>query len=150
MTRTAVMLSVMLSAAIAGYAAGASARPAAAASQHAQQPPHAALLTGAYWSRLTPAAKQAYLSGFIAGAAAEQARAVAESEGKGGDSAAVSSAAIERLRTTRALRFRFTPAVYSAQVDDFYWWSNHADTPIVDAMIFFNTEMLKQQAHDNP
>ena len=107
--------------------------------------PPAALLTGEYWSRLTPAERQAYLSGFVAGAAAEQVRGEATAAGRGDDSAAVSSGAVSALRERRALRFPFAPSVYSAQVDDFYWWSNHRDTPIVDAMVFFNGEMLKQQ-----
>jgi len=112
--------------------------------------PPAALLTGEYWSRLTPAERQAYLSGFVAGAAAEQARSEATAAGRGDDSAAVSSGAVAALRERRALRFPFAPSVYSAQVDDFYWWSNHRDTPIVDAMIFFNREMLKQQQGAQP
>ena len=116
------------------------------ASNDAQRPePHAALQAGAYWSKLSPSERQAYLTGFLAGAAAEQARARAEQAGRLGDSAAVSSGAIDALRSARALHFRFAPHVYSAQVDDFYWNNDHAATPIVDAMIFFNREMLKQQ-----
>jgi hypothetical protein len=113
--------------------------PAAAAE------PHATMQSGAYWTKLSPAERQIYLTGFLAGAAAEQARARAEQSGRAGDSAAVSSGAVETLRRDRALHFRFAPAVYSAQVDDFYWNGSHAATPIVDAMIFFNGEMLKQQ-----
>ncbi|HET7458936.1 MAG TPA: hypothetical protein VFJ74_14900 [Gemmatimonadaceae bacterium] len=116
-----------------------SSSPAAAAE------PHATMQSGAYWTKLSPAERQIYLTGFLAGAAAEQARARAEQSGRAGDSAAVSSGAVEMLRRDRALHFRFAPAVYSAQVDDFYWNGSHAATPIVDAMIFFNGEMLKQQ-----
>lgn len=107
--------------------------------------PHATLQAGAYWSKLSPAERQVYLTGFLAGAAAEQARARAEQAGRAGDSAAVSSGAIDALRNSRALHFRFAPHVYSAQVDDFYTKSDRAATPIVDALIFFNGEMLKQQ-----
>src|SRR5689334_12015274 len=105
---------------------------ASAASARGTFAPPAALLTGEYWSRLTPGERQAYLSGFVAGAAAEQARDEAVAAGRGDDSAAVSSGAVAALRERRALRFPFAPSVYSAQVDDFYWWSNHRDTPIVD------------------
>ena len=112
--------------------------------------PPAPLLTGEYWARLTPAERQVYLSGFVAGAAAEQARSVASAAGRESDSAAVSSGAIADLRARHSLHFPFAPSVYSAQVDDFYWWSNHRDTPIVDAMIFFNREMLKQRANMKP
>jgi hypothetical protein len=122
---------------------------AAAAAAGTFAPP-AVLLTGEYWSRLTPAERQAYLSGFVAGAAAEQARAAAESAGRGADSAASSSGAIAALRERKALHYPFAPSVYSAQIDDFYWWSNHRETPIVDAMIFFNGEMLKQREQTRP
>jgi len=112
--------------------------------------PPAPLLTGEYWAGLTPAERQVYLSGFVAGAAAEQARAVANAAGRESDSAAVSSGAVADLRARHLLQYPFAPSVYSAQVDDFYWWSNHRDTPIVDAMIFFNREMLKQRASMKP
>lgn len=112
--------------------------------------PPAALLTGEYWSSLTPAERQSYLSGFLAGAAAEQVRGVAVAVGRGGDSTAVSSGAVAALRERRALHFPYAPSVYSAQVDDFYWWKNHRETPIVDAMIFFNGEMLKQRQGAHP
>jgi hypothetical protein len=105
----------------------------------------APLLTGEYWMRLTPAERQIYLNGFLAGAAAEQARAVAAAAGREADSVAVSSGAVVALRAAGTLHFPFAASVYSAQVDDFYWWTNHADTPIVDAMIFFNRQMLAQQ-----
>jgi hypothetical protein len=78
-------------------------------------------LDGAYWARLTPAEKQIYLQGFVAGAAAEQAEAA------GG-------APADSLRNRHALHFAFTPTVYAAQMDDFYWWQNHSTTPIVEAM----------------
>jgi hypothetical protein len=78
-------------------------------------------LDGAYWTRLSPAEKQIYLQGFVAGAAAEQARAA------GGTP-------VDSLRDRHALHFAFSPPVYAAQMDDFYWWQNHTATPIVDAM----------------
>lgn len=77
-------------------------------------------LDGAFWTRLTPGEKRIYLQGFVAGAAAEQ----AEAAGVPADS----------LRERHALHFAFLPPVYAAQMDDFYWWQNHAATPIVEAM----------------
>lgn len=133
-------------------AAGAVAATAFAAGRASDRAaaPHPALLTGEYWTQLAPAAKQAYLTGFLAGAAAEQVRAHAAAAGNEADSAAVSSGAVAALRAERALHFRFAPPVYSAQVDDFYWWKNHVAVPIVDAMIHINREMLTQQATDAP
>jgi hypothetical protein len=140
-----VALALALGAAVVVGAVGAT-----VASARGTFAPHAALLTGEYWASLTPAERQAYLSGFVAGAAVEQARGEAVAAGRGSDSAAVSSSAVAALRERRALRYPFAPSVYSAQVDDFYWWSNHRDTPIVDAMVFFNGEMLKQQQGAHP
>jgi hypothetical protein len=77
-------------------------------------------LDGAYWTRLTPAEQQIYLQGFVAGAAAEQ----AGSHGPPADS----------LREGHLLHFPFGPTVYAAQLNDFYWWQNHAAMPIADAM----------------
>jgi hypothetical protein len=77
-------------------------------------------LDGTFWTRLTPAEKRIYLQGFVAGAAAEQAGA--------------GNVPADSLRDRHALHFAFTPPVYAAQMDDFYWWQNHATTPIVEAM----------------
>ncbi len=95
-------------------------------------------LGGHYWGRLSAAEKESYLTGFLAGAAAEQARA--------GDSTRVTGAAIDALRTRAALRFRFSPNVYAAQIDDYYYSrQDRLDVPIVEAMIVLNGAMLEQQ-----
>ncbi len=109
-----------------------------------QQPRHPVLLTGADWAAYGPQEKDAYLSGFIAGAAAEQARALAATAGDSVDSGAVVSSAIARLRNGKQLRFSYAPSVYAAQIDDFYWWVNHRDMPIVDVMITINRQMKDQ------
>jgi hypothetical protein len=83
-------------------------------------------LDGTYWGHLTAAEKRIYLAGFVAGAAAEQAGAA------GGVSA-------DSLRGRHALDFAFSPTVYAAQIDDFYWWEDHTSTPIVEAMRQINT-----------
>lgn len=101
----------------------------------ANDPRHPALLTGADWAMYGPREKDAYLSGFIAGAAAAQVRALAVAAGDSSDSSAVSSGAIERLRRAHALRYSYAPSVYTAELDDFYWWANHRDVPIVDVII---------------
>lgn len=108
-----------------------------------QEPRHPTMLTGADWTAFGSREKQAYLSGFIAGAAAEQMRAMASS-GTTVDSAAVSSGAIARVKTSKGLHFPYAPSVYSAQIDDFYWWTDHRDVPIVDVMISTNRQMLAQ------
>jgi hypothetical protein len=112
--------------------------------------PPAVLLAGTYWTHLTEAERQAYVSGFLAGAAAEQVRGEAVVAHRAGDSAAVSSAAVDSLHAVHALRFRFAPAVYASQMDDFYWWENHRRIPIVDAMIVINAQLDGQQDHGGP
>jgi hypothetical protein len=106
-----------------------------------QEPRHPALLTGADWAALGSQGKEAYLKGFIAGAAAEQVRANAADSGRLNDSSAVSSAAVAKLLAAGDLRFSYAPSVYAAQLDDYYWWANHGTVPIVDAMIGINKRM---------
>ena len=150
----ALVATVLAATVLVGAALGPGLRSASAR----QQPRHPTLLTGADWTRFGPREKQLYLSGFIAGAAAEQVRAMVAARGGAaggaaggaGDSAAVSSAAIERLRAARQLPYPYAPSVYSAQLDDFYWWVNHADTPIVDAMITLNRQMLAPEHERSP
>jgi hypothetical protein len=98
-------------------------------------------LTGADWMAFGPKEKDAYLNGFIAGAAAEQVRAGAAADAGTPDSTAMSSGAIERLRSTKQLRFSYAPSVYAVQIDDYYWWTDHRTTPIVDVMITLNRRM---------
>lgn len=105
------------------------------------QPHRAALSNGVDWAAYSPREKQAYLSGFIAGAGAEQARARAVLAGDSLDSSAVSSSAITRLKDEKQLRFSYAPSVYAAQIDDFYWWEDHRQIPIVDVMVTINRQM---------
>ena len=150
-SRIFIALAAACGAAVAAAAGGAfAAAPAAAARAAGAASTPAPLLTGEYWTRLTPAERQIYLNGFLAGAAAEQARAVAATAGREGDSAAVSSGAVVALRRAGTLHYPFAASVYSAQVDDFYWYTNHRATPVIDAMIFFNREMLKQRVSTGP
>jgi hypothetical protein len=138
-------------------AARASSQATHPAPQAAGAPPPV-LLAGAYWKQLAPAEKQAYVSGFLAGAAAEQVRAQVRAQvpaqGAGGRAeeggAAASSVTVETLRASHALRFPFGPAVYAAQLDDYYWWENHAGVPILDAMTEINARMMAQQEQGAP
>lgn len=118
-------------AALAAFLAGAGVRGAGLGRQQPAQ------LTGAEWRAFGSTEKQAYLSGFLAGAAAEQ---VATSAGR--DSAAASSGAIARLKAGKQLHFPYAPSVYAAQLDDYYWYQDHLSTPIVDVMIGVNRRML--------
>ncbi|GEM_PF-830082 len=142
-----------------------------AAERAAQPAVPAVLRAGDYWSSLPPAGKDAYLTGFLAGAGAEQvatARAGPDTHGDAHSDAhsdahgdahgdargrahvpsvdgAHVAAAAESLHVAHALRFRFAPSVYASQLDDYYWWRDHASTPIIDAMTEINAQLLAQQ-----
>jgi hypothetical protein len=135
MQRSVVGLTGGLICVLGAFAAGRSSQDAA------MQPRHAALLNGADWAAYSPREKEAYLSGFIAGAGAEQTRALAALAGDSLDSSAVSSSAITRLRDGKQLRFSYAPSVYAAQIDDFYWWVDHRQMPIVDVLVTINRQM---------
>ena len=107
-----------------------------------QEPKHALAFAGAEWMAYGSREKQAYLSGFVAGAAAEQVFAAANSAGGPPDSTAVASGAIMKLRIGKQLHFPYAPSVYSAQIDDYYWWTDRRATTIVDVMITTNRQLL--------
>ncbi len=106
-----------------------------------QEPRHPVLWAGTEWKSFGSREKQAYLSGFVAGAAAEQALAKAAATGGTKDSA-VPSGAIAKLREGKQLHFPYAPSVYAVQVDDYYWWTDHLGTPITDVMLSINRQML--------
>lgn len=131
--RTAALFAVALALA---FAAGVRAASAL------QGPVAPVLVSGTEWKGYALREKQAYLTGFLAGSAAEQVFAAARAAGGVPDSAAMSSGAIMKLSAGKQLHFPYAPSVYSVQLDDFYWWTDHAATPIVDAMITTNRRML--------
>ena len=75
------------------------------------------------WQALSPDAKQAYLAGFLAGGATAQAL----------EAGATDSASFTRVldSLSRAgFRFPYSPNVYGARVDDFYWYTNQRPLPV--------------------
>jgi hypothetical protein len=112
----------------------------------APEPRHPVQWTDAEWTTLNVREKELYLSGFIAGAATEQARAAMTAARRGaGDSSAQSSATIERLRRSGQLEYSYAPSVYAAQIDDYYWWQDHRTQPIVDVLAAINRRMKEPQ-----
>ncbi len=94
-----------------------------------------AQLAGRDWQRFGPREKEAYLAGFIAGAAA-----------LGSSSAEVStdttpSKAIEVMGAAKQLPYPYSVSVYASQIDDYYWWENHLGVPIVDVMARTNLQL---------
>ena len=92
-------------------------------------------LAGRDWQKFGPKEKEAYLAGFIAGAAAVHGSA-------GGMSTDTTpSKAIDAMRAAKELPFPYSVSVYASQIDDFYWWQNHLDIPIVDVMARTNLQL---------
>jgi hypothetical protein len=121
---TALVAAGLLAWGTGGPAVAASAGPAARVIGDSTATAFPTRLDGTYWAHLTSDEKRIYLAGFVAGAAAEQAGAT--------------GAPADSLRGRHALDFPFMPNVYAAEIDDFYWWEDHARTPIVDAMRTIN------------
>ena len=94
-----------------------------------------AQLAGRDWQKFGPKEKEAYLAGFIAGAAA-----VGSSGGTAGTDT-TPSRAIDVMRAAKELPFPYSVSVYASQIDDYYWWQNHLDVPIVDVMARTNLQL---------
>jgi hypothetical protein len=94
-----------------------------------------AQLAGRDWQKFGPKEKEAYLAGFIAGAAAIRSNAGAANPDT------TPSRAIDVMRAAKELPFPYSVSVYASQIDDFYWWQNHLDIPIVDVMARTNLQL---------
>jgi hypothetical protein len=94
-----------------------------------------AQLAGRDWQKFGPKEKEAYLAGFITGAAAVHDSAGAASMDT------TPSKAIDVMRAAKELPYPYSVSVYASQIDDFYWWQNHLDIPIVDVMARTNLQL---------
>jgi hypothetical protein len=94
-----------------------------------------AQLAGRDWQGFGPKEKEAYLAGFIAGAAVVRGNLAAESTDT------TPSKAIDVMRAAKALPYPYSVSVYASQIDDYYWWENHLDVPIVDVMARTNFQL---------
>ena len=92
-------------------------------------------LAGRDWQGFGPKEKEAYVAGFIAGAAL--ARSITAAAGTD----TTPSKAIDGMRTGKILPFPYSVFVYASQIDDYYWWENHLDIPIVDVMARTNAQL---------
>lgn len=96
-------------------------------------------LDGQDWRRLSPEAKQAYLAGFLAGAA------TAEAIDAGTADSAGLRQSLDSLSRT-GFRFPYSPSVYGARVDDFYWYENQRILPLWYALWEVNNR-LRDPSH---
>jgi len=115
----------------AGLVAGATLRAS-------QEPRRWVALDGRDWSQFAPKEKQAYVSGFLAGAANAAANT---------PDTAVLRRTVDSLYRAGALQFPFGHMVYATQLDEFYWWDNHVPVPLYIALSSIN-QRLRQPLHD--
>ena len=94
-----------------------------------------AQLAGRDWQGFGPKEKDAYVAGFIAGAATARG-STAEA---GVDT--TPSKTIDAMRAAKLLPFPYSVSVYASQIDDYYWWENHLNVPIVDVMARTNAQL---------
>jgi len=98
----------------------------------AEQPRRWSTLDGRDWTQFAPKEKEAYVAGFLAGAA----NAAASTS-----DTVVIRTTIDSLYRTGALQFPFGHMVYANQLDEFYWWENHVPTPLYLAMPAINQRL---------
>ncbi len=91
---------------------------------------------GRAWRRFQPDAREAYLAGFLAGSALAQAASAGIE-----DSARLVQAMDSVVRG--GLRFPYSPNVYGARIEDFYWWENHRSVPIWYALWEVNNSLRR-------
>jgi hypothetical protein len=91
-------------------------------------------VNGNDWQRMGSDARQAYVQGFLAGAAVSQAAAGAR------DSAGVRTG-LEQLGRSGNFRFPFAANVYATRISDYYWWKNHLPLPTWYAFLEVNTTL---------
>ena len=115
----------------AGLVAGATLRAS-------QEPRRWGALDGRDWTQFAPKEKQAYVSGFLAGAANAAANT---------PDTAVLRRTVDSLYRAGALQFPFGHMVYATQLDEFYWWDSHVPVPLYIALSSIN-QRLRQPQHD--
>jgi hypothetical protein len=98
----------------------------------AEQPRRWTALDGRDWTQFAPKEKEAYVAGFLAGAA---------NAAVGTSDTAVIRTRVDSLYRTGALQFPFGHMVYANQLDEFYWWDNHVPTPLYLALSAINQRL---------
>ena len=98
----------------------------------AQEPRRWVMLDGRDWTQFAPQQKQAYVAGFLAGAAAAA---------TSNPDTAVIRTTVDSLYQAGGLRFPLGHMVYATQLDEFYWWDNHVPIPLYLALSTINQRM---------
>ncbi len=124
----------LLPAVVAGVAGWTAARLAAE--------PHWLDVAGPEWAALGDGERRAWVAGFLAGTAGQQA----------GDAGATDSlrlrVSVDSLRRGGKLAFPFAPPVLLARLGDYYHYENHAPLPVWFALCEINGILGRHGAHD--
>lgn len=94
---------------------------------------------GREWVGFAPREKQAFVTGFLAGAGLAEAELAASGEA---DSGRVHGA-LDSLTRAGAQRFAHGSMVYATQLDEFYWWENHVPVRLYLALRHINDGMRR-------
>lgn len=94
---------------------------------------------GHRWSEFSSAEKDAFLGGFLAGAAAVQAHEALQ-DGASFDAEALTEQ-VDRLRSERRLIFRYAPSLYHARLHDYLFYVNNREHPLYRALAEVNFEI---------
>lgn len=94
---------------------------------------------GHHWSTFSSAEKEAFVGGFLAGAAAAQAYEVLEGEPTFDGEALEEQ--VRRLRAERMLVFPYAPNLYHARLHDYLFYVNNRERPLYEAMAELNFEI---------
>lgn len=100
---------------------------------HTQTPADPFALNGHAWSQYSAEARAAFLAGFVAGAAAHQ--VTGGRTDMDGD-AAVAQAV--RLKREDRLHFPYAVNVYQSHLDDWYFYRNRRDEPLLQVLVDMN------------
>jgi hypothetical protein len=98
----------------------------------AQEPRRWTAFDGRDWTQFAPKEKEAYVAGFLAGAA----NAAASTS----DTAVVRTT-VDSLYRNGGLQFPFGHMLYANQLDEFYWWDNHVPIPLYLALSAINQRL---------
>lgn len=112
--------------------------PVLTAAATAVEDPHGIGYDGRDWRAMPEQAKLAYVAGFLAGAATQQAVAVHRADPK-----VPVDAAVAQIVGSHTGTFPFGVSVYKNDLDDYYFYRNNLPVKIYRALLDENAAMLK-------
>jgi hypothetical protein len=110
----------------------------ATAAATAFEDPHGIGYDGRDWRAMPEQAKLAYIAGFLAGAATQQALAMHRANPK-----VPVDAAVARILSSHTGTFPFGVSVYKNDLDDYYFYRNNLPVRIYRALLDENAGMLR-------